>query len=90
MSKIYKIIAEELKNYETTLNEIERYTWIGIYGCANRLEHESRPVQWAENLVYEMEEDAEEQDEIITSTAEEVIEALNLWREWSEAYGCGY
>lgn len=91
MAKIYKLISKELDNYKATLDEIERYTWIGVYGCAYRLEHERNPVKWAENLICEMEEDAEETtDEIIASTAEEVVEALNLWREYDYAYGAYY
>lgn len=86
---MYKEYKNALKEHETVLAEIDRYTWIGVYGCANRIKSDRNQVKWAENLIYEMEEEAEEAKEIITSTAEEITEALNLWYEYNYAYGEG-
>lgn len=64
-----------LKNYETPLFEIDRYTMIGACGCMKRIESRD-PQEYAEKLLYEMGEEAEELGETVQSTAEEIAEAL--------------
>ena len=62
-----------LKNCETTLFEIDRYTWVGVLGCVKQIESWiENPLQYAENLLYSMEEDAEELEETVQSTPEEI------------------
>ncbi len=65
-------------DHEEVCREIDRYTWVGVQGCVKQIDNWAHdPLQYAEKLLYAMEEDAEEMGETVQSTAKEIAFVLS-------------